>query len=121
MFKKIQTELEKDHKISGDKLYDYLDELQNSKVFRNSQIEIVTKIPVSIKITTKRIDKWCRFKGKIYLYSISLVHSYSAWNGPPPFQGVFYIRGNFDEAEFIETQEKCIDFDRVSIINQLDI
>ena len=108
MFPTLKNQLEKDYRISGDKLYDYLDELQNSKVFRNCQI-IIEQSGWS---STKRIYKWCRFKGKIYLYS--LVH-------PPPFEAVFYIRGNFDEVEFIETQEKCIDFDRVSIINQLDI
>lgn len=113
MFPTLKNQLEKDYRISGDRLYDYLDELQNSKVFRNSEIEIVSSQLGYLKITTERIDKWCRFKGKIYLYSISLVH-------PPPTQ-IFYIRGNFDKAEFIETQEKCINFDRLSIIDQLDI
>lgn len=122
MFNRIKTELEKDNKISGDKLYDYLDELKNSKVFRNCQIIIAQystlpmppRWPIGDGVfgVGQGGDKWTRFKGKIYLYSISL----DTWNG-----GEFYISGNFDECEVSYNMETALKLDRLSIINQLDI
>ena len=110
MFNRIKTELEKDNKISGDKLYDYLDELKNSKVFRNCQI-IINPIATS-EPPRWPIDKWTRFKGKIYLYSISL----DTWNG-----GELYISGEFDHCEFSYDMETAIKLDRLYELNKLEI
>ena len=108
MFTRIRTELEKG-KISGNKLYDYLDELKNSKVFRNCQV-IINPITTS-ESPRWPIDKWTRFRGKIYLYSISL----DTWIGD------FYISGNFDDCEFSYDMETAIKIDRLYELNKLGI
>jgi hypothetical protein len=108
MFNRIKTELEKDNKISGDKLYDYLDELKNSKLFRNCQI-IIAQYSTLPMLPRWPVDKWTRFKGKIYLHSIS-------WNG-----GGFYISGEFDHCEFSYDMETAIKLDRLYELDKLDV
>ena len=124
MFNRIKTELirlenleSSNQKISGVGIYDYLDELQNSPVFRNSEIEIVLSRGVTrLKIWTTPVTKWTRFSGKIYLYSICL-SVYSSWNGDDRF----YISGNFDDRKISHDKETALRLDRLYELNKLDI
>ena len=88
-----------------------IDELKNSKVFRNSEIEI---LPIQEKsLENTYINRCTRVRGKIYIYSITL---WSESNF-----GSWFMTGYFNECEISHDEETAIKLDRLSIINQLDI
>lgn len=153
MFQKVKEYIQTSEKrLSGCELNEYLDELQNSKLFKHSKIHIIdnpspqingksfqvktlkidedfrfSEIEIildrgttRLKIWTEPITKWTRFKGKVYLSSISL-GNYSTWNGDPPSRKEFYISGNFDRCKISHDMETAIKLDRLYELDKLDV
>lgn len=74
-----------------------IDELQNSKVFRNFQINVISIQDRPLESTY--ISRWTRVRGKIYIYSINL------WN----------------ESEISNDMEDALKLDRLYELDKLDI
>ena len=131
MFPKIKTKLENTKyagvqgpvykRIIGSDLYEYLDELQNSKVFRNCEIEIVPEDTFGAMQSAQPIDRWTRFRGKIYL---SFIQEYSISAFPGGYTNPnreFYICGNFNDCSVSHDEETAIKLDRLYELSKLDI
>ena len=119
MFPKIKEYIKTNKKeLSGNKLYEYLDELQNSKVFKHSKIHIIDNLWIRINgksffVKNLRIDEEFRFLGDIYLYSIL----HQSVNFIP--SDTFIIRGVFEN--FTTDPQKVKEIDRLDKLDQLDI
>lgn len=91
-------------------LYNNIDELKNSKVFRNSEIKILSIQEKPLENTY--INRWTRVRGKIYIFSINL------WNESPDS---WFMTGYFNECEISYDMEIALKLDRLYELNQLDI
>lgn len=115
MFPRIKEYIQTSEKrLSGCELNEYLDELQNSKLFKHSKIHIIDNPSPQIngksfQVKTLKIDEDFRFFGDIYLYSI--------WNP----DSSFIIRGVFHDDQFTYDLQRVKEIDRLDKLDQLDI
>lgn len=120
MFKEINKYFKNSSRISilGFELKDYLGELKNSKVFRNSKIELINfRLSADRdKFQGVRINKWTRFTGSLYIHSISVLPSILDFK-----PDVYIISGYFDDCKISHDKETAIKLDRLYELNKLDI
>lgn len=125
MFPEIKEYIETNKKeLSGSEIYEYLDELQNSKVFKHSKIHIIDNPNPQINgksffVKNLRIDEEFRFFGDIYLYSINLAILPGNLLGTS-YSDSLMIRGVF-ENQFTYDPQKVKEIDRLYKLDQLDI
>ena len=131
MFPKVKECIQTNKKgLLGYEFFEYLDELQNSKVFKHSNINIIDNPTPQINGSTKfasnlKIDDGFRFFGDIYLYSIDMT---LIPNGLPQiaisYSGSFIIRGIFNvnqQSGFTSDPQKVKEIDRLDKLDQLYI
>lgn len=128
MFKEIDKYFKNGPRMNilGSELKDYLGELRESKVFRNSKIDLVLFVPsevLSVKVVEDRekfqginVNKWTRFTGSVFIHSISLLPS--ILHSQPD---VYIIGGYFDDCKISHDEETAIKLDRLYELNKLDI
>lgn len=128
MFPRIKEYIQTNEKeLSGCELNEYLDELQNSKLFKHSKIHIIDNPNPQINgksfhVKTLKIDEDFRFFGDIYLYSIGnfTLNPFKILSSNQNFDS-FIIRGVFHDDQFTFDPQRVKEIDRLDKLDQLDI
>lgn len=128
MFPRIKEYIQTNKKeLSGCELNEYLDELQNSKLFKHSKIHIIDNPSPQIngksfQVKTLKIDGDFRFFGDIYLYSIGnfTLNPFKILSSNQNFDAVI-IRGVFHGDQFTSDPQRVKEIDRLDKLDQLDI